>query len=67
MVDRGAVAGVGRLGELRADPTEGIEVLATLLGDEAERVACARRAARLVDGRGRERVADALAAHVQPG
>ena len=38
VVAAGAVAGVGRLGELRADPSGGIEVLAALLGDEAERV-----------------------------
>ncbi len=67
VVAAGAVAGVGRLGELRADPSGGIEVLATLLGDEAERVSLRAAGSSLVDGRGRERVAEALAAHVQSG
>ncbi len=66
VVASGAVAGLGRIEELRDDPTEAVEVLGRLLGDDAARAGLRRSGSRLVDGRGRERVADALLAHVQP-
>jgi spore coat polysaccharide biosynthesis predicted glycosyltransferase SpsG len=67
VVEAGAVAGVGRLGALRADPAEGIGVLAALLDDESERHRLRAAGSTLVDGRGRERVADALVRHLQSG
>ncbi len=67
VVALGAVAGVGRLGELGADRGEAVAVLGRLLGDEQERGRLRTAGGSLVDGRGRERVADALGAHVQSG
>ena len=62
----GAVAGLGRLERLRADSTEAVRVLGQLLSDgsEQDRLRAAGRS--LVDGRGRERVADALIRHLRP-
>ena len=65
VVAQGAVAGVGRLDELRADPTEGTAVLAGLLTDASQQERLRELGGRLVDGRGRERVADAMARHVR--
>ncbi|WP_219471734.1 hypothetical protein, partial [Nonomuraea rhizosphaerae] len=55
LVGGGIAAGLGP-----APDTAAVEVLARLLGDPAEREEYGRRGAGLVDGRGRERVADAL-------
>ncbi len=65
VVAQGAVAGVGRLDELRDDPTEGTAVLAALLTDTSQQERLRELGGRLVDGRGRERVADAMARHVR--
>ncbi len=65
VVTDGAVAGLGRLEELRGDPSAAVEALGRLLRDEAARAGLRRAGSRLVDGRGRERVVDALLAHVQ--
>lgn len=56
----GTAAGVGVLSELRADPTAAAAVLKRLLTDSAERTRLAAAGWRLVDGQGRDRVADAL-------
>ena len=55
----------GRLDALRADPTEGIGVLAGLLTDASQQERLRELGGRLVDGRGRERVADAMARQVR--
>ncbi|MFC4111790.1 PseG/SpsG family protein [Nonomuraea zeae] len=57
LVGRGAAAGLGRAPDAAA-----VGVLARLLGDAAAREEHGRRGGGLVDGRGRERVADALLA-----
>jgi spore coat polysaccharide biosynthesis predicted glycosyltransferase SpsG len=67
VVALGAVAGVGHLTGLRANPGAGIGVLAALLGDESEQDRLRAAGSSLVDGRGRERVAEALTRHVQSG
>lgn len=61
-VASGAVAGLGALAELRADAAEATGALARLLTDPRERNRLRRTGWHLVDGRGRERVADALLA-----
>jgi spore coat polysaccharide biosynthesis predicted glycosyltransferase SpsG len=65
VVAEGAVAGAGRLDELRADSSRGTEVLTTLLTDASQQERLRDLGGRLVDGRGRERVADAMARHVR--
>ena len=65
VVGLGAVAGVGRLDSLRVDPGPGVRVLDGLLSRPDTRARLSAAGRRLVDGRGRERVADALARHVQ--
>lgn len=59
-VATGAAAGVGVLSLLAADPAPAVPVLARLLTDHAERARLANAGWRLVDGKGRARVADAL-------
>ncbi|NUR97743.1 MAG: spore coat protein [Kribbellaceae bacterium] len=59
-VDTGAAAGLGLLSALKADVTSADQTLKRLLTDPAERGRLARAGWDLVDGRGRERVADAL-------
>ena len=59
-VDTGAAAGLGLLSALQQDSSSADQVLKRLLGDPAERGRLARAGWELVDGRGRERVADAL-------
>ncbi|MEU4390467.1 spore coat protein [Kribbella sp. NPDC023855] len=59
-VATGAAAGVGTLAELKADPTAAAAVLRTLLTDAQERAQLAQAGWKLVDGRGRVRVADTL-------
>jgi spore coat polysaccharide biosynthesis predicted glycosyltransferase SpsG len=57
---------VGQLAALRDDPQArdaGVDALRRLVGDPAARRALAERGQRLVDGRGRQRVADALEHH----
>ncbi|MFG2002631.1 PseG/SpsG family protein [Spirillospora sp. NPDC048911] len=64
-VSRGLTAGLGNPAEY-GDPavrTQAIATLRRLLLDPAERDALARRGHGLIDGRGRERVADALLGH----
>ncbi|WP_250002352.1 spore coat protein [Actinoplanes sp. M2I2] len=61
-VARGYGAGLGRLGHLGADA---VDTLHGLLTDAAARTELARRAWSAVDGRGVERVADALLATVR--
>jgi hypothetical protein len=59
-VDTGAAAGLGLLSALQQDTSSADRVLKRLLNDPAERGRLARAGWELVDGRGRERVADAL-------
>ena len=61
----GAAAGVGVLSDLRADPGSAAPVLRRLLTDPAERARLASAGWRLVDGKGRARVADQLLGLVQ--
>ncbi|MGK5680481.1 PseG/SpsG family protein [Actinoplanes sp. URMC 104] len=60
-IARGYGAGLGRLGHLGADA---VDTLSRLLTDAAARTELAQRAWSAVDGRGVERVADALLARV---
>ena len=63
VAERGLAAGLGKLAELKADgPTAktAIETLRMLLTEPARRQELARRAHAVIDGKGRERVADAL-------
>ena len=62
----GVAVPVGRLAALRDDPQArdaSVDALRRLLDDPAARQTLAERGQRLVDGRGRQRVADALAHH----
>ncbi|NIK54928.1 spore coat protein [Kribbella shirazensis] len=59
-VDTGAAAGLGLLSALQQDVSSADHILKRLLIDPAERGRLARAGWDLVDGRGRERVADAL-------
>ncbi|MFF0338626.1 PseG/SpsG family protein [Kribbella sp. NPDC004875] len=59
-IDTGAAAGLGLLSALAADTSSAVPVLKRLLTDSTERGRLARAGWELVDGRGRERVADAL-------
>jgi spore coat polysaccharide biosynthesis predicted glycosyltransferase SpsG len=61
-VTAGAAAGIGMLSDLVRDPAAATRTLAQLLRDPHARAALSRRAWHLVDGRGRQRVADALLA-----
>ncbi|HEX6445459.1 MAG TPA: hypothetical protein VF053_10250 [Streptosporangiales bacterium] len=61
-VATGAVVGLGALDELRADAGRATGTLARLLTEPAERSRLRRTGWHLVDGLGRERVADALLA-----
>jgi spore coat polysaccharide biosynthesis predicted glycosyltransferase SpsG len=63
-VDLGVVAGLGALGDLRADATSAVGVLTGLLRDPEARAALRQEAWRLVDGRGRRRVVDAVVARL---
>lgn len=57
-----AVVGLGRLDDLRTNPAAAAGPLTRLLTDRAERTRLRRTGWQLVDGRGRERVAEALLA-----
>ncbi|MGZ0149284.1 PseG/SpsG family protein [Kribbella sp. WER1] len=59
-VDTRAAAGLGLLRALQDDPGSADQILKRLLTDPAERGRLSRAGWELVDGRGRERVADAL-------
>jgi spore coat polysaccharide biosynthesis predicted glycosyltransferase SpsG len=59
-VGTGAAAGLGLLSALETDTSSAIPTLKRLLSDSAERGRLASAGWDLVDGRGRERVADAL-------
>ncbi|TCC29825.1 PseG/SpsG family protein [Kribbella sindirgiensis] len=59
-IDTGAAAGLGLLSALQQDNSGAVPTLKRLLTDPAERGRLARAGWKLVDGRGRERVADAL-------
>jgi spore coat polysaccharide biosynthesis predicted glycosyltransferase SpsG len=59
-VATGAVAGLGRLTDLRADPAPAVATLRRLLADPGERNRLRAAAWHLVDGGGARRVADAL-------
>ncbi|MFD7153829.1 PseG/SpsG family protein [Kribbella sp. NPDC059898] len=59
-VDTQAAAGLGLLSALQEDPASADQTLKRLLTDPVERGRLARAGWELVDGRGRERVADAL-------
>lgn len=59
-IDTGAAAGLGLLSALQQDSSEAVPTLKRLLTDTTERGRLARAGWELVDGRGRERVADAL-------
>ncbi|MFI5692046.1 PseG/SpsG family protein [Kribbella sp. NPDC051586] len=59
-VGTGAAAGLGLLSALKADTSSVVPTLKRLLTDSAERGRLASAGWELVDGRGRERVADAL-------
>jgi spore coat polysaccharide biosynthesis predicted glycosyltransferase SpsG len=56
----GAVAGLGRLEQVREDPEGAVRSLGRLLDDPAERDRLRTAAGRLVDGQGRVRVAEAV-------
>lgn len=62
MVRTGAVIGLGALDDVRTNPAGAADVLRPFLGDEEARVRLRRAAWQRVDGRGRQRVADALLA-----
>jgi spore coat polysaccharide biosynthesis predicted glycosyltransferase SpsG len=67
VVGRGLVAGLGRLEDLTGSDVacrRAVAALATLLTDEDARFVLAARGLGEVDGRGRERVADALCAQI---
>jgi spore coat polysaccharide biosynthesis predicted glycosyltransferase SpsG len=67
VVRRALVAGLGRLEDLTGTETarrHAVATLAALLADDDARAALAARGLREVDGRGRERVADALCAQI---
>lgn len=59
-VGTGAAAGLGLLSALQTDMSSAVPTLKRLLTDSAERGRLASAGWELVDGRGRERVADAL-------
>jgi spore coat polysaccharide biosynthesis predicted glycosyltransferase SpsG len=59
--ERHLAVGLGRLDDLRIDPTSAVNRLRLLLGAPATRDSIRRAGWSAVDGRGRERVADALA------
>ncbi|HZX07348.1 spore coat protein [Kribbella sp.] len=59
-VDTRAAAGLGLLSALQVEPASAGQTLKRLLTDPVERGRLARAGWELVDGRGRERVADAL-------
>lgn len=59
-VATGAAVGVGVLSDLKVDPSPAAAVLRPLLRDPVERARIAAEGWKLVDGRGRVRVADAL-------
>jgi len=63
-VATGAAAGVGVLSDLHDHPDHAVPVLRRLLTDPAERARLAAAGWRLVDGKGRARVADALLSRV---
>ncbi len=63
-VATGAVAGLGRLTDLRMDDSAAVETLRGLLTDHSRRQRLRAVAWRLVDGQGRQRVADALLARL---
>lgn len=67
VVALGAVAGLGRLEDLRDDADGAVRELSRLLPDAAAQDHLRTAGSRLVDGRGRERVADVLAGHVRSG
>jgi spore coat polysaccharide biosynthesis predicted glycosyltransferase SpsG len=59
-VATGAAAGIGLLSELKVDPAPAVGVLRSLLTDPVERARIAAAGWKLVDGKGRARVADVL-------
>lgn len=63
----GLAASLGSLSELRRDPGPATGTLAHLLQDPSERARMAQAGQALIDGRGRERVADALLRLCRPG
>ena len=68
VVGDGLATGLGHLGELESDPgsrARAVAALDSLLNDAGRREALTRRGVQLVDGRGRERVADAFLRHVR--
>ncbi len=64
-VATGAVAGLGRLTDLRKDPLAAVDTLHDLLTERSRRLRLREVAWRLVDGQGRRRVADTLLARLQ--
>jgi spore coat polysaccharide biosynthesis predicted glycosyltransferase SpsG len=60
VIAAGTAAGLGHLDDVRADPGPAAALLDALLGDVTRRDRLRVAGWRLVDGRGRERVADAL-------
>jgi spore coat polysaccharide biosynthesis predicted glycosyltransferase SpsG len=65
VVALGAVAGLGRMEVLRGDSAVAVGQLARLLPDVEAQDRLRAVGSRLVDGRGRERVADAVVRHLQ--
>ena len=59
-IGTGTAAGVGVLSDIAADPSAAAAVLKRLLTDSAERARLAAAGWELVDGKGRERIADVL-------
>lgn len=60
LVAAGLAAGLGHIDEVRAAPAEAVARLGVLLADQGRRAALAVQGKGLIDGRGRERVADAV-------
>jgi len=60
VTERGVVVGLGRLGQLRADPRHAVRTLQRLLDDPGERDRLRNEAGRLVDGQGRTRVSEVV-------
>jgi len=66
VIDRGVGMGVGRLDQIRRDVSAPVPVLRRLLEDEGLRSRLAETAWGMVDGRGKQRVVDALLSLTSP-
>lgn len=62
IVDAGLAVGLGHIDDVRANPSAAVGALRPLLSDPRFRTALAARGSSVIDGKGRERVADAVLA-----